>query len=290
MCASGLDADAFRRELRARLLHVLRFDAYCVNTADPITRTVVSSIGDGLTTADAARLFAIEKEGGDFNALRALAEGPVHAATISEATGGRPEASARMCEIFLPLGYRDELRAALLDKGACWGWLHLYRRSGHFSHDELEQIRALTPAIGAALRTATLNAAAKPADTPALRAITDLDEVEGSTTAHVLHDLHGGAAACAIRPSGERVALHRDGDRVLATRPGAADLAELLFAAAGLTSREKEVAHGLVRGATNEALAAKLEIGLYTLKDHVRAVLKKLAVKNRSELIVRVLT
>ena len=37
-------------------------------------------------------------------------------------------------------------------------------------------------------------------------------------------------------------------------------------------------------------MTSELEIGLYTLKDHVRAVLEKLAVKNRPELIVRVLT
>lgn len=100
LCRRGLDADAFRRALRSPLRDVVPFDAYCMNTADPATLDVTSSVGDGLTGAEAARLFAIEHAGQDLHPLR---------------------------ELFLPRGWLDELRAALVERGRCWGYLHLFR-------------------------------------------------------------------------------------------------------------------------------------------------------------------
>ena len=70
LCKAGLDAEAFRRALRKPLHAVVSFDGYCVNTADPLTLGITSSVGDGLSAADAARLFAIEAAGRDENPLR----------------------------------------------------------------------------------------------------------------------------------------------------------------------------------------------------------------------------
>jgi hypothetical protein len=111
---SAEDSRAFRADLRP-LLHVyVAFDAYCVNTCDPVTRAITSSVGDGLTARDARKLFALERTGGDLNSLADLApDGPV-AVTLAAVTNGKPLRSRRMREIFAPLGFCDELRAALL--------------------------------------------------------------------------------------------------------------------------------------------------------------------------------
>ena len=77
LCHAGLDADAFRRALRQTLHAVVPFDGYCVNTADPLTLMITSSVGDGLSAADATRLFAFEATGSDEAPLRELARAPI---------------------------------------------------------------------------------------------------------------------------------------------------------------------------------------------------------------------
>src|SRR5262249_61693901 len=56
----------------------------------------------------------------------------------------------------------------------------------------------------------------------------------------------------------------------------AAELEPLRLALHGLTAREREVAHLLTRGATNEEIARALWISRYTVKDHAKAVYAKL--------------
>jgi DNA-binding CsgD family transcriptional regulator len=54
-----------------------------------------------------------------------------------------------------------------------------------------------------------------------------------------------------------------------------------------LTSREAEVLHLMVGGATNRAIAARLVIAEDTVKSHVKHILRKLGVANRSQAIAR---
>ncbi len=55
-----------------------------------------------------------------------------------------------------------------------------------------------------------------------------------------------------------------------------------------LTKREIEVLTGVVRGMTNKDISALLFISEYTVKDHVKSIMQKISVKNRSLLICRV--
>lgn len=145
----GVDADALRRGLRGALHDVVAFDAYCVNTADPATLAVTSSVGDGLSEEEAARLFAIEHAGTDVNRLSDLARARAPVAII----GASPERSERMRSLFLPRGWVDELRAALTEHGRCWGYLHLFRATP-FTRQEIAAVRAITKDLAVALREA----------------------------------------------------------------------------------------------------------------------------------------
>jgi DNA-binding CsgD family transcriptional regulator len=320
LCRAQLDTHVFRRELRPLFERSLGFDGYCVNVTDPRTLVITSSVGDGLETASARRLFALERAGRDFNLLRELAVGPKCAASLSETTSGRVERSRRMRDIFLPLGYGDELRAALRVDGRCWGHLHLFRaRGGRFDARDVAAVSRLTPRIAAALRDAVrrslthvrvefapvvVNAARRPGtacDQATEHVRRELDEVPGATVPHVVHQVatHAGTLRASATATSRTMAIGvgRSGAivefRPLALARQAAVLVDgarpaafeqLLFAAARLSPRELEVATALVNGASNDELARTLSIGLFTAKDHVRAVFAKLGVGSRAEL------
>jgi DNA-binding CsgD family transcriptional regulator len=147
-----------RRRLREELHRLVAFDAYCVNTADPATLLITGSVGDGLPPERTARLFEIECAGGDYNELARLAVG-AGVDTIGRATAGRPERSRRMREIFLPIGLGHELRAALAVGGACWGFLHLLRRTEKpdFTENDVRLVASVAEPIATALRLSLLD-------------------------------------------------------------------------------------------------------------------------------------
>ncbi|KXX60409.1 response regulator transcription factor [Rhodococcus sp. LB1] len=60
-------------------------------------------------------------------------------------------------------------------------------------------------------------------------------------------------------------------------------------ALASLTTREREVFRLLVRGASNAEIADELVISIFTVKTHVKKILRKLGAMNRSEAIYRYL-
>jgi len=97
--------------------------------------------------------------------------------------------------------------------------------------------------------------------------------------------------------SGRWLAVHAAALRADGPGPGtvavtlaparAAELEPLRLALHGLTPREREVAHLLTRGATNEEIARALWISRYTVKDHAKAVYAKLGVGSRAELTAK---
>jgi DNA-binding CsgD family transcriptional regulator len=70
------------------------------------------------------------------------------------ATSGELERSARWREVCRPAGLRDELRAALVVDGVCWGGLDLARKpsSADFSQQEAAYVAELSAPIAVGLR------------------------------------------------------------------------------------------------------------------------------------------
>jgi hypothetical protein len=69
--------------------------------------------------------------------------------------------SPRYRDILRPNGFRDERRFTLLDDGACWGWIALYRsgESGDFESQHAELAASLSQLLAEGLRRAILLAA-----------------------------------------------------------------------------------------------------------------------------------
>lgn len=73
-------------------------------------------------------------------------------------------------------------------------------------------------------------------------------------------------------------------------RAAPADVAALVFHAHGLTTRERQLARLLLDGLPNTEIAQRLYISTYTVRDHVKAVLDKLGVHSKRELIASILS
>lgn len=80
-------------------------------------------------------------------------------AILSQATKGQLERSDRYRHVLLPAGFHDELRAALMYDGACWGFLTLFRsqKSPCFSEAERALMLALAPLVAYHLRKTSLS-------------------------------------------------------------------------------------------------------------------------------------
>lgn len=55
----------------------------------------------------------------------------------------------------------------------------------------------------------------------------------------------------------------------------------------GLSDREREILEQVARGARNQDIAASLEIGLSTVRTHLRNIFRKLHVRSRTEAVAR---
>ena len=318
MCRREVSSEALRRELRSRLLCLLPFDAYCVNTCDVVSGLITSSVGDGLSAEAARRLFELEASGTDVNSLSELATGVDPVRGLSLSTRGAPAQSRRMRDIFSPLGFADELRAALFVDHVCYGYLHLFRRAerGPFTPRDLALVRAVVPAIARGLRGALRRALRDMPDQRAESAVLVVDardcvvaesagatarlallDTTGSGLAHVVRATAGEARqgrparATAVGPQYGRlsvraVSLGRDTAIVLDDVLESAGAAVLLKAL-GLTPRELQVAALVAAGRSNQELADELGIALHTAKDHLKAILRKAECSSRGKLLAR---
>ena len=157
-CHAGLGSARMRQEVIDRLRRVVPFDAVCFPTADPATLMITGNVGEGLPP-EASRGFArVEYTMEDYNKFSRLARSRRTVRSLSNATVGRFERSARWREVFGPLGFNDDLRAALVADGSCWGFLALHRhaQNGWFSEEEIRFIAELAPHFAEGLRKALL--------------------------------------------------------------------------------------------------------------------------------------
>src|ERR687885_605163 len=119
----------FFDEAAARLKRTVAFDGACWHTLDPgsnlITQHRLQDLPDRFPVL-ANNEYAVE----DVNKFESLARTKRKAATMNEATAGRPESSARFRDLLTPAGLGPELRAAFVADNSTWGALILVRQAG----------------------------------------------------------------------------------------------------------------------------------------------------------------
>jgi DNA-binding CsgD family transcriptional regulator len=156
---SGADVRDFALGAARILGRAVPFDGVCVLTMDPATLLPTGAVMEnGPPTGEHSRLRDNEFCGEDFIAFNTLALSERHAAALSQATGGVLDRSERHREIMGPLGFGDEVRAALVDGQTTWGALVLMRGADRepFSPAQAALVEAVTRHLAEGLRRASL--------------------------------------------------------------------------------------------------------------------------------------
>lgn len=160
----ALPREQYFAEVAARLRRVIDCDATCWHTLDPQTGLMTSDapqelISEGVFTPQAAAdagagIVASEYFVKDLNTFASLAARRVPVGILSQAAKGRPERSARYRDVLAPAGIPFELRAALVNRGRCWGAVHIARREHRrdFTTDDAAALASITAAIADGIR------------------------------------------------------------------------------------------------------------------------------------------
>ncbi len=172
----GLPRQEYYLEVTARLRRVVSSTAACWHTLDPQTRLLTSDapqelVSNGIYTSETvmaagALLVASEYFVPDVNTFAGLARRRVPVATLSQATGGHPQRSARYRDLLAPSGIPYELRGAFVSRGRCWGAVHIARRDDQpdFTAADVAALASITTLVAEGIRTSLRFDAARRGD------------------------------------------------------------------------------------------------------------------------------
>jgi DNA-binding CsgD family transcriptional regulator len=157
-CYEGLEADQLRAEVLDRLSGIVTVDAAFFGTVDPATLLFTSATSDEPLRSASQQFLDNEFGRVDVNKFAKLALGTDPVSSLDRATRGDRSASSRYVEVMAPLGLGDELRAALMSAGHCWGVICLHREDSTlgFTERDLRLIRRLAPHLAEGLRRSML--------------------------------------------------------------------------------------------------------------------------------------
>jgi hypothetical protein len=139
---SDLDSFSLKQRFLAELRKAVPFDAAFVAGADPVTNLFTSSYTEEIPASEAMRFLHNELAEADVNKFRELSEERVPVAHLDRATQGERLASPRYREIMRPIGFGDELRAALHVSSMTWGYLCLHREDVPTGFTEASRIHS----------------------------------------------------------------------------------------------------------------------------------------------------
>jgi DNA-binding CsgD family transcriptional regulator len=334
LATRALPREEFFRELTLRLRRTVDCDIACWHTLDPETLLMTSDasedlVNSGVFTPEGAweaggGIVASEYLSQDANSFAELARRRTPSGTLTAATRGRPESSARYSEVLLPSGIPHELRGAFTSRGRTWGAVHLGRVEDRpdFGEDDVKALARIGPVVAEGIRASLRFDAARRGGTgPGMVVLGPRDDVELITPSvhELLSELRGvptsdetiPSAVLAVAASARAavkantvavpgrngwITLHASLPEGRATgrvavvidRAAGAQSTALRLETYGVTSREREVAALIAQGCSNAEIAAALVISPYTVQDHTKSLFEKTGVGSRRELVARI--
>ena len=158
LCQAGLDSQTLKREMLGKIGKAMPIDASFCASVDPATLLFTSAVLEGIPPSTTPHFLENEFLQDDVNKFPQLSRSPTHINTLVQATGGAIEKSPRYTDLLVPLRLGDELRAAIMSGGTCWGFMCLHREaSGRpFSQAECNFLASVLPHLAEGLRRALL--------------------------------------------------------------------------------------------------------------------------------------
>jgi DNA-binding CsgD family transcriptional regulator len=155
---AGLDPQAFQVEALRRLRKIVPVDAIFCATVDPGTLLFTGALTEEIPASLTPVFLNNEFLQDDVAKFAHLARATRPVQSLYGATGGEPARSARYREILAPIGFGDELRAALRRGAVTWGVLCLHREliAPGFSAAEAAFLERIAPHLAVGLQLALL--------------------------------------------------------------------------------------------------------------------------------------
>jgi DNA-binding CsgD family transcriptional regulator len=159
VCQLGLGPDALRARLLPLLKRAVPADGIWWATADPATLLFTGTYQEEIPAATKPYFVQNEFMADDVNKWTDVARDKDGVKTLLQATDGVMSRSPRYTDIFQPLGFADELRAAFRVNGASWGFVCLHRETQRpFSAQDVLFMRAISPHVALGLRAGVIAA------------------------------------------------------------------------------------------------------------------------------------
>jgi DNA-binding CsgD family transcriptional regulator len=327
VCAKTTDVAGLFGEVSARLRRIVPFDGATWFATDPGTLlatrpALIENIEDGHCETFWQREFLVD----DVMLFADLARTGTVTATLETTTAGRPARSARYREFLAPQGFGDELRALLQVGRQTWGVVSLYREDGRtaFSETDAELVRSLSRPIGSALRSQLFQRRSAGTGLPSGPGMIVLDRTYRPISINddglgwleelppemdfplpiavvsvaqqaraIAEGRETGRARLRVQTvSGRWALVHAsvmsDGLTVLVIEAAqASEIAPIIVDAYGLSPREQQVTQLLARGCNTTQIAQELMLSTHTVRDYVKALLDKVGVGSRGELVAK---
>ncbi|MGC0416339.1 helix-turn-helix transcriptional regulator [Embleya sp. AB8] len=324
--AAAPDALALFATASTRLRRLVPFDAAVWRATDPLTGLIAAPIRvENLDEGGCAAFWTSESDPNTVNPFRALAAARIPAAALRESTGDRPEASPLHAAYLRPRRLGDELRAVLRVAGRPWGSVSLFRNADGpaFTAAETELVAGLSAPLAGRLRAflrpgvVPEEAVAAPeegtgvllfdragrlvsANDQARARIASVagDAADGTIPIWIATLVAAGTGRVRVRTRAGRwlvcQASRLDGDdafTVVMLEPApVAEVASIIVEAYELTTRETEITRLVAAGLATDEIARRLGITTHTVRDHIKAVLAKVGVASRGELVAKLFT
>ncbi|WP_155593422.1 LuxR C-terminal-related transcriptional regulator [Lysinibacillus cavernae] len=142
----------YRQMIVEELRRFIDFDAYCCSVIDTQTLFSIGAVTEQSIEDVHQKIMTLEYATEDVHNYRNLVESGKCIGRLSDASSQ----SLRYREILVPYGFSDEIRAALMFQGQCYGFLTLFKKMENaqpiFQDDELEQVKILMSVMGEALK------------------------------------------------------------------------------------------------------------------------------------------
>ncbi|MBP2324636.1 DNA-binding CsgD family transcriptional regulator [Kibdelosporangium banguiense] len=321
LATAGLEVAELHSAAITVVEKVVPADLTCWASMDPDT-AMISSMTSGTNRIPQQYeplLANYEYSGTEPHTFATLARRATATARLSDLPRAEIAGSGRLNEVWRPLGLSHELRVIFQADEVCWGAAGLVRR-GEFSDREVEFMDSVASALAAATRVAARCSDSQGAGEPAIVVVDSEGSIRAGTAAveswrDQFDRIAPGrfavivrAVVASARASGTFQARVRgangswiliqasrlisDGDQdetvVTIKRPAGGELLGVLFAAYGLTARERDVCHEVIAGRSTSDIAARLDISAHTVQDHLKSVFGKVGVSSRGELVAKI--